>query len=48
MEESIFQPGTEIIQVGDTCSVMMFIVNGLVDVEIVDADHNKYLMDTLK
>lgn len=48
LEESIYQPGAEIIQVGDTCSAIMFIVNGLVDVEILDADRNKFLLDTLK
>lgn len=47
MEESVFQPGTEIIQVGDACGLLMFIVNGLVEVEVIDGDHNKYLLDTL-
>ena len=27
---------------------LMFIVNGFVDIEIEDTDHNPYLLDTLK
>lgn len=48
MEESVFQPGSEILQVGDECKAVMFIVNGTVDVEIADADNNLYKLDTLK
>ena len=48
LEETVYQPGTEILQVGDTCNSIIFIVNGLVDIEILDADQNPFLLDTLK
>ena len=40
--------GKEIIKVGDPCSSILFIVNGLIDIEIVDTNLSKHLLDTLK
>ena len=48
MVEQTIAQGAEIFHVGDKCTSIVFIVNGLVDVELLDADQNKYLMDTLK
>ena len=48
MKETIYQPGKEIIKVGDPCSAILFIVNGLLDIEIVDTNLSKHLLDTLK
>lgn len=48
MEEQIYQPGTEIYRVGDHCSSIVFVVNGTVDIEFVDSNQSKYLIDTLK
>ena len=38
LKESVYPPENDIIQVGDKCNSIIFIVNGLVDIEVVDAD----------
>ena len=48
MEQTIYNPGAEIIKVGDHCHHILFVVNGLVDVQIVDGNQNKTTIDTLK
>ena len=48
LKESVYPPENDIIQVGDKCNSIIFIVNGLVDIEVVDADQNKLLLETLK
>lgn len=42
MEESIYQKGSEIIASGDKCGSLVFIVNGLVDIEVYDEQGNAH------
>lgn len=42
MEESIYQKGSEIIASGDKCCSLVFIVNGLVDIEVYDENGNAH------
>lgn len=42
MEESIYQKGSEIIASGDKCCSLVFIVNGLVDIEVYDEHGNAH------
>ena len=48
MQEKVFQPGVEIIKIGDPCDSIIFVVNGTIEIEIIDLEHNKYEVDLLK
>lgn len=47
MEEHIYQAGSEIIASGDKCNGLVFIVNGLVDLEVYDERGDSSLLAQL-
>ena len=47
MEEHIYQAGSEILASGEKCTNLIFIVNGLVDLEVFDKEGNSELLAQL-
>mmetsp|Transcript_34327 Transcript_34327/g.52595 ORF Transcript_34327/g.52595 Transcript_34327/m.52595 type:complete len:135 (-) Transcript_34327:473-877(-) len=48
LKEEHFEEGTEIIGTGEPCTSLIFVVQGLIELQIFDQDGNKYILDTLK
>lgn len=47
MEEQIYQAGSEIVASGEKCNNLIFIVNGVVDLEVFDKEGNSRLLAQL-
>ena len=47
MVETVYQPGSEILQMGEKCNVMIFIVNGCVELQVLDEDGNIHILEIL-
>lgn len=44
----MYQPGSEILQMGEKCDFMVFIVNGLAELQVVDPDGVVHILEELK
>ena len=47
MIEAVYQPSSVILQMGEKCGFLTFIVNGLVELQLVDEEGNVYVLETL-
>ena len=48
MVEQIHQPGSEIMQMGEKCQSLAFIVNGEVELQVVDQEGSVHVLETLR
>ena len=48
MKEEFFEKGTEIVSSGENCTQIMFVVQGSIELQIVNSIGEKYILETLK
>ena len=47
MVETVYQPGSEILQMGEKCNFMMFIVNGVVELQVLNEEGQLHTLELL-
>ena len=47
MKEAVYQPGSEILQMGQNCGFMVFIVNGLIELQVLDEEGGVHTLEEL-
>ena len=47
MFETVYQSGSEILQMGEKCNLMISIINGLVELQIIDEDGYIHILEKM-
>lgn len=48
MKEEFFDAGTELVSHGEKCPSVMYVVQGKIDLKVIDKSGEKFLLQSLK